>query len=98
MSKSDNDSFAVNSHSSAAVYERRAEYLAPGSLGLLGTDFSKLSHEDKIALFHEILKQKILRYGPGILCFNGKRSAQVYLGRKSPEYGFQDKPVGLAGV
>lgn len=59
MSKNDNDSFAVNSHSSAAVYERRAEYLAPGSLGLLGTDFSKLSHEDKIALFHEILKQKI---------------------------------------
>jgi exo-beta-1,3-glucanase (GH17 family) len=59
MSKSDNDSFAVNSHSSAAVYERRTEYLARGSLGLLGTDFSRLSHEDKISLFHEILKQKI---------------------------------------
>jgi len=59
VSINDNDTFAVSSNSSAAVYERRAEYLAPGSLGLLGTDFSRLSHDDKITLFHEILNRKI---------------------------------------
>lgn len=59
MSKSDIDSFPVNSRSSGAVYERRAEYLASGSLGILGTDFSSMSQADKIAQLNAILKQKI---------------------------------------
>ncbi len=59
MSKSDSNSFPVSSRSSAAVSERRSDYSAPGYAGLLGVDFSNLSHADKIALFHEILRHKI---------------------------------------
>jgi len=59
VSKSDSNSFAVNSRSSAAVYERRAEYLARGSLGLLGTDFAAMSRADKTALLRGILQRKI---------------------------------------
>ena len=59
MSKNDIDSFTVNSRSSGALYERRAEYLASGAQGVLGADFSSMSRADKIALLQAILKQKI---------------------------------------
>jgi exo-beta-1,3-glucanase (GH17 family) len=56
VSKNENDSFEVHSRSSAAVYQRMAELqVSP----IRGIDFSKLSHADRIALFHEILKRKI---------------------------------------
>jgi len=38
--------------------------------------------------------QKILRLQPGVLCFNGKTAAQVFLGRRSPDYGLQSEMIG----
>ncbi len=59
MSTIENRSFSVSSQSSAAVFQRGSNYQVPGSPALLGTDFSRLSRADKIALFHQIIKQKI---------------------------------------
>ena len=56
MSKNENDSFEVQSRSSASIYERYAELqVSP----IRGVDFSSLSHDDKVALLHKILKHKI---------------------------------------
>jgi exo-beta-1,3-glucanase (GH17 family) len=62
MSKGYNDYFPVVSKSSA-MQSGRSEYF-PNPLR--GTDFSNMSHADKIALFHEILNQKIhgISYSP----------------------------------
>jgi len=37
---------------------------------------------------------KIRRYQPDILCFNGKKAAQEFLGRTAPDYGFQAEIIG----
>lgn len=37
---------------------------------------------------------KILQFRPGVLCFNGKKAAEVHLGRKIVEYGFQVERIG----
>ena len=56
MSKNENDSFEVQSRSSASIYERYAELqVSP----IRGVDFSSLSHDDRVALLHRILKHKI---------------------------------------
>jgi len=56
VSKNENDSFEVQSRSSASIYERYAELqVAP----IRGVDFSGLSHDDRVALLHRILKHKI---------------------------------------
>jgi hypothetical protein len=47
VTKNENNSFEVNSRSSANVYERAAELqVSP----IRGIDFSKLAREDKITL------------------------------------------------
>jgi len=55
MSKGYNHSFPVISRSSAAQAWRSANYSAP----LLGSDFSSMSHSDKISIFYEILNRRI---------------------------------------
>ncbi len=56
MSKNENDSFEVQSRSSASIYERYAELqVSP----IRGVDFASLSHDDRVALLHRILKHKI---------------------------------------
>ena len=40
------------------------------------------------------LEGKIARLQPGVLCFNGKRAACEFLGRREVEYGLQPEPVG----
>ena len=55
MSKGYNNAFPVISRSSAAEAWRSAHYTAP----VLGTDFSNMSHTDKISLFYELLNNKI---------------------------------------
>lgn len=42
----------------------------------------------------EDLRQKILKFRPKILCFNGKRAAKVFLGKKHVEYGYQKETIG----
>ncbi len=59
MSKTDDDSYKVSSRSSAAVSPRVAGNRFDGTVPLLGTDFSSVPQEDKVALLHEILKRKI---------------------------------------
>lgn len=41
-----------------------------------------------------ILKNKILDCCPKLLCFNGKRAAQEFLGTKEVEYGLQNLKIG----
>lgn len=38
--------------------------------------------------------EKILVARPRAICFNGKKAAELYLGRKSPEYGLQPERIG----
>jgi hypothetical protein len=59
VSKTNENAFDVSSRSSAAVSLRRSGYPVPGSVALLGTDFSTLSEIDKKALLREILNEKI---------------------------------------
>ena len=39
--------------------------------------------------------EKILRCRPGILCFNGKKAAQAFLGGKSPNFSLQPVAIGI---
>src|SRR5882672_392005 len=40
------------------------------------------------------LRDKLLDFRPGILCFNGKRAGQEFLARASVAYGLQSERVG----
>ena len=40
------------------------------------------------------LRAKIVLYQPRYLCFNGKRAAQEFFGRKNVEYGVQEERIG----
>lgn len=42
----------------------------------------------------EFLRGKLLKLRPRLLCFNGKRSAQVFLGAKTVDYGLLAEQVG----
>jgi double-stranded uracil-DNA glycosylase len=43
------------------------------------------------------LRAKIVRFGPRVLCFNGKRSAQEFLGR-AVSYGPQHEEIGATSL
>ena len=59
MSRASSKHFPVSSRSSAAASLRRSGYKVPGFPALLGTDFSKMSPADKVALLRAILRHKI---------------------------------------
>ena len=59
MSGPTDKQFVVESRSSAAASLRRSGYKVPGFPGLLGTDFSRLSRDEKVELLQQILRQKI---------------------------------------
>ena len=59
MSKAFDKDFSVSSRSSAAVSLRRSGYKVPGFPGLLGTDLTQMSREDKVELLWTILRRKI---------------------------------------
>jgi len=40
------------------------------------------------------LRRKMLEYAPAVLAFNGKKAAQVFLGRTRVEYGLQTERIG----
>jgi double-stranded uracil-DNA glycosylase len=40
------------------------------------------------------LREKLLLFAPGILAFNGKKAAQVFLGQRQLGYGLQAETVG----
>ena len=42
----------------------------------------------------DALRAKLLRFHPRLLCFNGKRAAQEFFGRRDVEYGIQVESVG----
>jgi TDG/mug DNA glycosylase family protein len=44
------------------------------------------------------LREKIKRYAPRILAFNGKKAGSVFLGVKSPNYGLQQESVGTTAL
>ena len=49
-------------------------------------DFSQSSPQD--------VRSKIKKTAPGILAFNGKKAAQVFLGQKRVSYGLQAERIG----
>lgn len=57
--------------------------------GVAGTD-KELSKEQ---FGPSALEEKVLRYRPNVLCFNGKRAAQVYIGRSSVNYGLINETI-----
>jgi len=44
------------------------------------------------------LLEKMKRYGPQILCFNGKKAAKGFMGKRSIDYGFQQETIGPAKI
>jgi len=46
----------------------------------------------------EALTAKINKYSPHIFCFNGKKAAKSYLGRRNIEYGFQEDYIGPTSI
>lgn len=66
MSKNDNDAFPVASRSSGGALQRISGYGVSGYRPLLGTDFSNMTREQKIALLHQILQNRIhgISYSP----------------------------------
>lgn len=44
------------------------------------------------------LRVRILRYAPRILCFNGKRAAQQFLGTKTVALGLQGAAIGSTRI
>lgn len=40
------------------------------------------------------LNDRILKYQPRALAFNGKKAAQMYFGRRNVTYGLQDEAIG----
>jgi TDG/mug DNA glycosylase family protein len=49
----------------------------------------------------DALTEKIIRYGPKVLCFNGKRAAQAYYGSAGTgqfDYGRQPAAIGSTAV
>ncbi len=41
------------------------------------------------------LKEKMRTYSPKVLCFNGKRAAQEFLGTKQVKFGMVEEMIGL---
>ena len=46
----------------------------------------------------EALQNKVLEYRPRYLCFNGKRAAQEFLGRRRVSYGIQPESIATTGL
>lgn len=44
------------------------------------------------------LRVRIVRYAPRILCFNGKRAAQQFLGTKTVAFGLQGTAIGSTRI
>ena len=40
------------------------------------------------------LRERIARFGPQILCFNGKKAAKVYFANRNIDYGWQQEAIG----
>jgi TDG/mug DNA glycosylase family protein len=77
-----------------------SEYTLLTSFGIGLTDLVKgQAGMDKNIDFgntdYDEFTQKILAFQPGILCFNGKKSAKECLSRKSPHFGFQPESIGI---
>jgi TDG/mug DNA glycosylase family protein len=45
-----------------------------------------------------VLRNKVLEFRPQYLCFNGKRAAREFLGRKQVRYGLQPESVATTGL
>jgi TDG/mug DNA glycosylase family protein len=46
----------------------------------------------------EALREKIRRFSPGYLCFNGKRAAKVFFGRTAVDFGIQADTIGSTSL
>ena len=46
----------------------------------------------------DVLRNKVLEYRPRYLCFNGKRAACEFFGRKQVRYGIQPESIATTGL
>ena len=53
---------------------------------------------DFSGVHREELRNKILEYRPRYLCFNGKRAAQEFFGRRQVRYGIQPESIAATGL
>jgi double-stranded uracil-DNA glycosylase len=66
-------------------------------IGLTDIAKSQFGNDDTIRVLaadREALRDRIARYQPAILCFNGKRPAQQFLQRRAVSLGLQPTSVG----
>ena len=46
----------------------------------------------------QALIEKVVRYAPQVLCFNGKKAAKSFLGKRNIDYGFQEETIKTTKV
>ena len=80
---------------------RELSYYGIGLTDMVKDQWGMDSQIQKSHFDRESLKEKIIKYKPEILCFNGKRAAQAYYGlttAKQINYGTQPFGIGDAVV
>jgi TDG/mug DNA glycosylase family protein len=79
------------------------EYRTLNQFGIGLTDLVKSqSGADSTIRFHkrerDRLRERILRYQPRYLCFNGKRAATEFFGTRTVNYGLQSELIGATAI
>ena len=80
-----------------------SEYRSLPEFGIGLTDIAKgQSGADKDIVFDargaERVREKVMRFQPRFLCFNGKRAAQEFLGRNDVGYGSRSERIGATAL
>jgi double-stranded uracil-DNA glycosylase len=80
-----------------------SEYKLLGQFGIGLTDLVKSqSGADRVVRFRkeerDRLRERILRYQPRYLCFNGKRAAKEFFRTRAISYGPQPEPIGATAI
>ena len=80
-----------------------SDYLSLLDYGLGLTDLVNSKHGvDKMLRSDDFdrdgLSRKILRFSPRVLCFNGKKAAQIFLEKKHIDFGYQEKVIGRTKI
>ncbi|HMG17885.1 MAG TPA: mismatch-specific DNA-glycosylase [Gemmatimonadales bacterium] len=76
-----------------------SEYTSLPEFGIGLTDIAKGRRGNDVEIQFRIrdrdpLRRKVLEYQPDFLCFNGKRAAQEFFGKKDILYGLQSERIG----
>jgi len=74
------------------------DYLSLATFGLGVTDLTRnvpcLGGRAVPEFDCDSLREKIARFSPQILCFNGKKAAKIYFSNRNIDYGWQQEAIG----